>query len=350
VVVMVMKIINKLLLALAIILLFACAHKGKKEEAKPGASASAPASSNSALFSKKTPDIDAARNASFPNQPFKEKLRTGYIELADYEWGKGDEEAAKRFGRKAIATTLPNIDPDMEGVFDRDINLNLLNEMLGAKYYIESAFAAGAKEQNPDDAAKAQLNFDCWVEQAASKMPDERPCKDDFNSARASMATFMQTANYRTSAQPQRTAAPRNDNVSKELAMQKAALLRMPEYSLIFFKFNSTKLGITAEGILDKVAADIKLFKPRKVILSGNTDNIGDYMTNVKLALGRGQAVADYLIKNHDIDPDVLDVKAYGLNNPRVEHENLKKEVRNRYVQIIFQKDNRMYYDNDSGN
>ena len=112
---------------------------------------------------------------------------------------------------------------------------------------------------------------------------------------------------------------------------------------MIYFSFNSAQLGVTGEGILDKVAKDIELFKPRKVIIAGNADLIGGYEYNMKLAMARGQAVADYLVNKHQVDRKLLDVKAYGLNNPRKEQEKNKPEVRNRYVQIIFEIDNRFY-------
>ena len=131
--------------------------------------------------------------------------------------------------------------------------------------------------------------------------------------------------------------------LSKALAEQKKMLKQLPEYSLLFFKFDSTKLGITAKSILDKVANDIDLFNPRKVILRGNTDLVGSDEYNMKLALARGQSAADYLINEHGIDAKLLDVKAYGENKPRENPGQINKDVRNRYVQITFEFDNKFY-------
>jgi OOP family OmpA-OmpF porin len=296
------------------------------------------------VSSNMTPELDEVRKASFPNDQFKEKLRVGYLELSDYEWNNGNRDSAKRFGRKALVT-LTNLNPDMEGLYDRDINLQKLNDLLGAKYFVESAFVAGLPENNPTTAAQAQLSFDCWAEQSTKghNKDDKRPCLENFNKANSTIGVFMSEANKRNEEQKKQLEA-------KVQAMKESADPRkMPEYSLIFYKFNSTELGITAKGIIGKVAADIKLFKPRKVVISGNADKIGSYVGNMTLAMKRGQVVADYLVKNYNIDPSLLDVKAYGLNNPRIDPNVQKKEVRNRYVQIIFLKENKTYYeDNDN--
>ena len=90
----------------------------------------------------------------------------------------------------------------------------------------------------------------------------------------------------------------------------------MPEYSLLFFDFNKTDLGLTEEGILDKVAKDIIKFNPRKVIVSGHTDLIGSYDYNMQLATKRGQVAANYLVNRHGINAEIIDVKAYGENKP----------------------------------
>jgi OOP family OmpA-OmpF porin len=291
-----------------------------------------------------TPGLDEVRKASFPADQFKEKLRTGYLALSDYEWNNKNPDSAKLFGRKAAAT-LTNFTPDMEGLFDRDIDLQKLNDLLGAKYYVDSAMVAGLKEKDPLTAAQAQISFDCWAEQSTKKHPqgDMRPCRDDFNNANAKIATFMSEVNHQN--EEQKRALEEKVQGMKTTAVDPR---KMPEYSLIFYKFNSTELGVTAKGIIGKVAADIKLFHPKKVVLSGNADQIGSYNENMKLAMKRGQIVADYLVKNYNVDPALLDVKAYGLNNPRVDPDSKKKEVRNRYVQIIFLKDNKTYYEDNN--
>ena len=301
-------------------------------------------------------DVSAARKHTVAHDPFLDTLRMGYLEFYDYELSQKDNKKANIYGRKALVT-MQNLAPGMEDLFDKDIPLNRLNRLLGSRYFLEAAFVNGTKELAPEDSAKAQLMFDCWSDQEEIRAKKEvkemdiLPCQTEFNKVRGRIKDALaeirrvekQKEFAKIEAEKRKMEAYHKLVLSKALAEQKKMLKKLPEYSLLFFKFDSTRLGITAKGILDKVAKDIGIFKPRKVILRGNTDLVGTDEYNMKLALARGQAAADYLIKEHGIDKKILDVKAYGENKPRKNPGKVNKDVRNRYVQVTFEFDNRFY-------
>jgi len=301
-------------------------------------------------------DVSSIHKKTIPQDPFLDTLRKGYLEFYKHEVDNRNYVKANIYGKKALATTQ-NLIPEMEGLFDREIPLSRLNGLLGSKYFVESAFVNGTQDIEPVASAHAQLMFDCWSDQeeirAKKKVKelDVLPCQKEFNRARGKLKNALaeirreekQKEQARMAAERKQLEAYHKLMMSKALAEQKKMLKRLPEYSLLFFKFDSTKLGITAQGILDKVAKDIVLFNPRKVILRGNTDLVGSDAYNMKLALARGQAAADYLIKNHGIDKRLLDVKAYGENKPRKNPGRTNKDVRNRYVQITFEFENKFY-------
>lgn len=97
--------------------------------------------------------------------------------------------------------------------------------------------------------------------------------------------------------------------LSQALAEQKRELKKLPEYLLIFFAYNSKELDLQSKSVLDKVAKDIELFSPRKVILRGNADLTGSSDYNLKLSFARAQEAADYLVFEHSIDRKVLMLK-----------------------------------------
>jgi OOP family OmpA-OmpF porin len=295
----------------------------------------------SACAGQVTPNIDVARKASYPKDMFLETLRGGYINMADEQWQQGDKDDAMRFGQKAMAITH-GITPEMDTLYNRKISLTHLNELLGSRYFLESAFVKGVKEEIPGEAAMAQLMFDCWLDETEESVQSERPCKDDFHKFKQEIDAVLTDIKMMDEAKRQRMIDQHKRELARKLAAQKASLRKMPEDSFIFFQFNSIALGVTGKALLDKVAKDIEAFKPRKVVIAGNTDLVGNAKTNMKLAMQRGRVVANYLIKNHKIDPNLLDVKAYGENNPR--RKNRRKDINNRYVQITFMKDNRVYY------
>lgn len=299
-------------------------------------------------------DVSAARKTTIAQDPFLDALRIGYLEFYDFEQKKGNNEKAHTYGRKAIATTS-NLIPEMEGVFDKQIPIDRLSSLLGAKYFVESAFVNGTQDLDPQSSSKAQLMFDCWTDQEeirASKGTTKQeilPCQEEFNQARGRLSEALteirriekEKESVRIEAEKKQLEAEHQLELSKALAEQRRELRKLPEYSLIFFAYNSKELDLPAKSVLDKVAKDIELFAPRKVVLRGNADLTGGNDYNMKLSLARAEKAADYLAFEHGIDRKVLDVKAYGVNKPR---ENVaSKSERNRYVQIEFEFDNKFY-------
>jgi OOP family OmpA-OmpF porin len=304
----------------------------------------------------KTPslDVSAARKTTIAQDPFLDSLRVGYLEFYDFETKNGNHEKAHTYGRKAIATTS-NLIPEMEGVFDKQIPIDRLSGLLGAKYFVESAFVNGTQDLDPQSSSKAQLMFDCWTDQEevrAKKGTDKKevlPCQEEFNKARLRLSKALteirriekEKESVRLEAEKKQLEAAHQLELSKALAEQRRQLRKLPEYSIIFFAYNSKELDLSAKSVLDKVAKDIELFAPRKVVLRGSADLTGASDYNMKLSLARAEKATDYLVFEHGVDRKVLDVKAYGVNKPR--EDVASKSQKNRYVQIEFEFDNKFY-------
>ena len=73
----------------------------------------------------------------------------------------------------------------------------------------------------------------------------------------------------------------------------------------IEFPTNSDILDNNAQTIIDREFASIaKEFSGSKIQIIGNTDNTGNYDYNINLSKRRAQAVANYLIKEYNFDPN----------------------------------------------
>lgn len=146
---------------------------------------------SSSPFGSESPplDVSVARKTSIAQDPFLEALRVGYLEFYDFETKNGNHEKAHTYGRKAIATTS-NLIPEMEGVSNKEIPIDRLSGLLGARYFVEAAFVNGTQELDPQSSSKAQLMFDCWTDQeeirAKERKKDQEllPCQKEFNEAR----------------------------------------------------------------------------------------------------------------------------------------------------------------------
>ena len=73
----------------------------------------------------------------------------------------------------------------------------------------------------------------------------------------------------------------------------------------INFATNSYTLDDNAKSIIDREFGNIaKSFLHARVRIEGNTDNTGNYNTNMTLSMNRAQAVANYLAKEYKFDPN----------------------------------------------
>ena len=85
---------------------------------------------------------------------------------------------------------------------------------------------------------------------------------------------------------------------------------------------------------LDNLAAMLKRFSTKKVIVEGHTDNVGDSALNLKLSEERASAVVNYLIKK-GIKNERLSWKGYGDMRPITTENTPEGHAKNRRVEFI---------------
>ncbi|MEG0427143.1 MAG: OmpA family protein [Akkermansia sp.] len=84
----------------------------------------------------------------------------------------------------------------------------------------------------------------------------------------------------------------------------------------LFFGFNEDTLTPRSIKQLGIVAKVIKLDEGKKLQISGHTDDIGSNQYNIGLSERRAAAVKKTLVDN-GVDPEKIDTKGYGKNQPR---------------------------------
>lgn len=80
----------------------------------------------------------------------------------------------------------------------------------------------------------------------------------------------------------------------------------------IYFEYNKADIKPESYPILDSIALFLKEYPNVKVEIGGHTDSRGSDAYNLKLSQARAEAVRDYLIKVHAIEPERLIAKGYG--------------------------------------
>ncbi len=103
---------------------------------------------------------------------------------------------------------------------------------------------------------------------------------------------------------------------------------------LVFFDFDRYNLTPDARRVIDAAASTYKSGGHARIDVSGFTDLAGTQAYNLRLSQRRADAVAGYLMKQ-GVPKNVMDVKWFGKEHPRVPTPDGVREPQNRRVEIV---------------
>jgi OOP family OmpA-OmpF porin len=147
-------------------------------------------------------DIRTVKSAHGAGSPFTQALTQQYKAYVTAEVDRKDWRDAKYFAKKGLAAAHgDNVQP--EQISNWNIPHNRKAEIASARQRLVSALENGARQSKPQEAARAQVRFDCWVQKEEQrnirhKRPDDNgglmdisdrdeyqaaPCKSGFFSA-----------------------------------------------------------------------------------------------------------------------------------------------------------------------
>ncbi|MCG8356565.1 MAG: OmpA family protein [Kiloniellales bacterium] len=259
-------------------------------------------------------ELQRAQATTAPEGAFAQALHQGYVSLAQAEFSEGDYEDSDRFARRAQAVAAgQNVEPE-HPITHRWIPLEHRADLFNGIWRLQRALRAGAREWAPEPAARAQVMYDCWVqEQEENFQPDDiAACRDAFLEAMDEVEALMPTP-----AEP--------------------AEMPLPGPYVVFFDFDSSALSQDAVATLDEVAEDYDAAKPTQVIVQGHTDRAGTDRYNMALSQRRADAVFDYLTRN-GVPGGAIAVDYFGESRPQVPTADGVPEQANRRVEIEFEK------------
>jgi OmpA-OmpF porin, OOP family len=105
---------------------------------------------------------------------------------------------------------------------------------------------------------------------------------------------------------------------------------------LVFFDFDRYNLAEDARHVIDAAVANYKATGSARIDVSGYTDLSGTQAYNMRLSQRRADAVAAYLV-HQGVPKNVMDVKWFGKDHPRVPTPDGVREPQNRRVEIVMQ-------------
>jgi outer membrane protein OmpA-like peptidoglycan-associated protein len=238
---------------------------------------------------------------------FNTGLYKGYLHQARLEAKEYDFRDGGRWAGKAIAASKDGkVSPEELAAWT--LPKNSVGDLTGARARLVAALAAGAGAKIPGEAARAQVMFDCWVqEQEENVQPaDIRACRSGFESALAKVEGAL-----------------------------KPVAAKAPGKEMFIVYFNTDSDAITAEtrAVLSLVRSAAAKASGRRVVLAGHTDRAGDNGYNDVLSRKRVDSVGAALIAA-GLTASTVSKSIHGEKKPRVATEDGVREKQNRRVEI----------------
>jgi len=272
-------------------------------------------------------DIDAVRDLrpdtgdSYTQTLAEEYRRIALFEADEmYDWIDAGHFAVKGLQAGSGIEVVP------EPLADWDLPEAAVPQLREARQTLLTALenrAAG------DDAgrlvARAQSNFDCWVEQQEEnhQADDIAACRDGFYRSLSDLSAFLE--------------------IQSEVTAQPVALPGPPigtagggdvPVAVALFAFDSVALDEAAEREVAAAAEAAARLPEARVVVVGHTDRKGSDAYNLKLSLRRAEAVRDALVAQ-GVAPDRIDTIGRGEWDPAVPTADEVAEPANRRAEVF---------------
>lgn len=270
-------------------------------------------------------DYDALRVSNAEGDGFAPALSREYKTFALFEADEMmDWPDAARFGGKALQAAKGDV-PRPERLADRRLPAGHVGELTAARARLTQALDRGAGRQWPDQAAVAQVRFDCWVEQQEENWQHDHiaRCRDGFNAAMRTIDERFAAAGAPAGLQPAMASA--GDGGMR--ADGSARTFVVP------FGFDSAALTEGARMTVEAVARLIEAGDGVRVIVGGHADRAGADPYNERLSWRRAEAMSRALIAK-GVPAGRITVDAFGERRPVVPTGDGVPDARNRRVDV----------------
>ena len=263
-------------------------------------------------------ELEGVQGLDPQGSEFNTQLYAGYIELSSGELAEYDYRDSDVFAMKAaVAARGDDVRPS--AVEDRRISADKVEELSKARARLLAMLYGGGKNKAPISAARAQLSFDCWMqEQEEGHQPgDIADCRNAFYGSVVAAEVAMRPA-----PPPEPEPAPEPEPEPSYVT-----------YYVVFFEFDSSELSNAAKQTLEEAAATALEMRPYKILIRGHTDRAGPDAYNLTLSETRALSVASYLIEN-GAGRFVIHAEGLGESEPIAKTSDNVRDGRNRRSEI----------------
>lgn len=221
--------------------------------------------------------LDAALKTAPPDSAFGAGLHGGYIGLAQAEYDEADYRDSDNFARRATAAAA-GAAPGPEALGSRRLPEDAAAGLNEARGRLVEALGAGAIDKTPETAARAQIMFDCWMQEQ-----EENFQPGDIEACRAGFMAAMEEIDLALAPPPPPSPPPPPEPVAE------------PDRAyVVFFAFDSAALGAEARAVVAGIVGDWG-GREGAIFAIGHADTSGPATYNQGLSVRRAAAVGQAL-------------------------------------------------------
>lgn len=254
-------------------------------------------------------------------------LAEGYRFLAKDEDNQHDFDNSARFLARAGAVERgENIPP--EPLQNRILPTYAVDDLLFARQRLTSALGRGAGDRFPKIAARAQVMFDCWMEQQ-----EENIQPDDVAQCRKAFEENMVRLEGKETPSASRS-AQLSSNCTNSSCGGNADCSLCNTSNLIYFDLNKSDLTQSSLSTIQSLAQSLKSQGVSGLVVTGHTDRSGSDSYNMALSRRRLDAVVNALIAAGAPGENIAKALYYGESQPKVQTPDGQRLAENRRVEI----------------
>lgn len=268
-----------------------------------------------------TSNIQAIKSAPMTGSPFTQGLAAGYRDYTDTEVSFYNWPNADYFARKGLRAASGEVVPPEE-LSAWDIPADRQAELAAARQRLVTDLDGGARDAKPALAAKAQVSFDCWVEEQDIALGRWVDGQDDLHQARMDACKNAMLMAL--------------DEIEKKQTAAAQPSVVSPANYTVYFDFDKSTITPNGQQVIDQVLSEAKTMNAQSVSVTGHTDLAGTADYNMALSLRRADAVRSALIVG-GVQADRITVAGRGMSEPAVPTAPGVREAKNRRVEIILQ-------------
>ena len=267
-------------------------------------------------------DMEELQATAPTDDPFQQALAGEYLAFAQSEAAQYDWIDSRHFARKGLVAARAGATAP-EAPDDWRLPRETTAAIGDARQRLLAAFAADARRREPVLAAKAQLHYDCWLEQQEENWQTDHiaACRDGLAADLDRLERSLKLA-----------ALPAGTNATAF----PAALSYMEDVYVLRFAHDRAEIGPAGQTVMQRLLDDLRADPDARVAVHGHADRSGRADYNLSLSGRRAQAVVDALTAA-GIPADAIEMRMHGETNPAVATPDGRREPENRRVEVFVQ-------------